>query len=155
MKKKHLKVLQEIHESIPKDLLENLINKEPIGSTIKEIMQRGMLEPDDVVSLEEKARFQAMIDSGYLDRDMEVADASIEQKISDILDAGIKLAVDEGRLPKRAPKLALTNNKGKQYARRQAKRLKTLLNPESGEGQGAEEDAGEHIRADSARGTDE
>lgn len=130
MKKKHLKVLQDIQSQIPEDLLRSLIKKEKQFSAIKETVERGLLEPDDVVSPEKKKTFRAMLDSGYLDREVDVIDTSVEEVIDDLMEAMIAKAVKEGRLPDRTPALNLINNKGKVYAKKQAERLRALFSGE-------------------------
>lgn len=132
MKKKHLAVLRDIQAKIPKELLLGLVKKEKQFSTLKEVVEKALLEPDDVVTPEQKERYRNVLDSGYLEREIDVIDKTVEQQIDDLMTYEIKKAVDEGRLPKKAPALKLKNNKGKQYARRQAARLKSLINAERG-----------------------
>lgn len=155
MKKKYLRVLHEIQESIPKELLERLMKKEIIGSTVKEVIERALKEPDDVVSQDEKQRFQAMIDSGYLDTEIEVIDTDVDKQIDALVGAAIAKAVADGRLPAEAPKLKLLNNKGKKYVRRQAARLEKLFSPEGdSEGSNGGDDS-QHAETDSARADNE
>lgn len=125
MKKKHLRVLREISENIPRELLDTLIRKEDAFPTLREVLERGLEDPD--VSPEDKTRFRAIMGSGVLDRTVEVLDESTESLIDAYFTAEIERAIQEGRLPKKAPMLKLKNNKGKQYARRQARRLESLF----------------------------
>lgn len=128
MKKKYLNELRRITESIPKDLLMNLTKMEKQSPTMKKLLEIALTKPDSEVSPKQKRRFKAILDSGYLDREVEVINKPVEQQIDDYMTAEIALAVEEGRLPKQAPMLKLKNNKGKQYARRQQARLKALFN---------------------------
>lgn len=146
MKAKHARELRRISESIPAELLTSLMKKETIAPTIHEILRRGLLESDEVVTPEQKNRFRLILESGIADREIEVIDGDVEKLIDAYVTAEVDLAVKLGRLPKKAPQMKLTNNKGKQYARRQAARLKTLQDPSSdtqiSEGSNTEEDAG-------------
>lgn len=134
MKKKHLAELERINKSIPTALTSQLIRKEQQFLTIKEIATRA--QTDDNVSQEDKDKFKAMLDSGYLDREIEVVDASIEQQISDYLDKEIEKAVKLKRLPaKRSKPLtakALRNERRKQ---------KEVLQASSGSGEGEDHQA--------------
>jgi hypothetical protein len=130
MKKQHLQVIREIQESIPTDLIKNLTVKEKQFSTLKEVCERGLKEPDDKVTPREKRRLQAMLDSGYLEKEVDVINKPVEKQIDEYMTRELARAVKEGRLPKKAPQLKLKSkiNKGKQYARRQHARLAALFN---------------------------
>ncbi len=127
MKKKHLKILKDIQDRIPRELLLSITMKEKQFGTLKQIAERALTEPDDVVSKEKKQQLKDMIDSGYLDREVDVIDKDIEKQIDKFIENEIAKEVKAGTLPSKAPKLRLKNNKGKQYARRQAARLKALF----------------------------
>lgn len=141
MKKKHLKVIQDIQASIPTDLLKNLTIKEKQFSTLKEVVERGLKEPDDVVTPREKRRLQAMLDSGYLEREVDVINRPVEMQIEDFITKEIDRAVRDGRLPPKMDSLKLKSkvNKGKQYARRQQARLASLFGKPSNEVSGPKE----------------
>lgn len=130
MKKKHLKVIRDIQDTIPTELLKDLTIKEKQFSTLKEVCERGLKEPDDVVSPREKRRLKAMLDSGYLEKEVDVINKPVEKQIEEYLEKEIKKAVDQGRLPKKAPEMKLKSqiNKGKQYVRKQRERLTALFN---------------------------
>lgn len=144
MKKKHIKVIREIQEGIPMDLIRNLTVKEKQFSTLKEICERGLKEPDDVVSPRQKRRFQAMLDSGYLEKEVEVINRPVEQQVDEYMTKEIEKAVKDGRLPARAPEMQLKSqvNKGKQYARRNQQRLASLFNKPA-EAVAADEEGGQ------------
>jgi hypothetical protein len=129
MKKKHIKVLKEISESIPQELLLNITKKEKQYSTLKQVAEHALTKPDSEVSPKEKRKLQSLLDSGYLEREVEVINTPVEQQISDYVEKEIDRAVKEGRLPKKAPQLKLNSkvNKGKQYAKRKAAQLKALF----------------------------
>lgn len=113
MKKKHLRVLDDITKSIPKELIEKLTKTVPMFETLKEIATRALT--DDSVAESDKDRFRTMLASGYLDKTEEVIDEEIEKQINDYVEAEIEKAIKLKRLPKKPSKL---NHKGKQNVRR-------------------------------------
>lgn len=147
-KQKYLRELRRISENIPVELLSKLMKKELLAPTVKKVFEKAL--EDDTITQEQRDRFRTLLASGTLDREVEVVDMSVEKLIDAYYEAEIALAVKLGRLPKQAPKLMLKNNKGKQYARRQAARLKQLFNPEAGDDEGEEVDVREGDAADSA-----
>lgn len=132
MKKKHFAELQRISASIPQELLNALIKPEKQFATVAKVLQQGLLEPDEKVPPKEKQRFQEILDSGYLDKIVDVVDPTVEDAIDKWMGFEIEKAVKDGRLPKRADAddLTLIHNKGKQYARRNAARLRKLFTGE-------------------------
>ncbi len=97
MKKKHLQEIERINKSIPQHLLDALIEKKPAFPTIKEIATRAIDDPN--VSEEDKRKFRTMLASGYLDKTIEIANASIEQQIDAYLEEEFAKARKLGRLP--------------------------------------------------------
>lgn len=147
--------LKRISEGIPKELLENLMTKEVIGGTVTDLLKKAIALPDGEMDMtpEKRERFQLMLDSGVLDREVEVLNKDTEKLIDAYYDAEIALAVKLGRLPKDAPMPALIRKKGKKYARKQHARLKELYNPEAhqedpggnfGEDSGGDRPLGDH-----------
>jgi tRNA A37 N6-isopentenylltransferase MiaA len=124
MNKKHLRVIKMIQDGIPKDLLMNLTKKEIQAPTIKKVFELALTKPDDEVSPRQKRNIQAMLDSGRLDREVEVLDYAVEKEIDAYITAEIDKAVKLGRLPAQAPQLKRLKNKGIQYAKRQERRLR-------------------------------
>lgn len=124
MKKKHLRVIQMIQEGIPHELLMNLTKKEIQAPTIKKVFQLALTKPDEEVTPRQKRNIRAMLDSGRLDREVEVLDHEVEKEIDAYFQAEIAKAVQLGRLPKEAPQLNRLKNKGVQYAKRQERRLR-------------------------------
>ena len=105
MKKAHLRELRRISESIPKELLAKLTRREPAMPTIKEVATRAQTDP--LVSAKEKKRLRAILDSGILDKEVEIIDHDIERQISEHVEREIEKAKKLGRLPKVPPKLLL------------------------------------------------
>lgn len=126
MKSRHLRVLKDIQDSIPKELIDNLTHKEKQFPTLRTVLEASLKEPDSVVSPEKKRRYRAILDSGVIDKEAEVIDQSVEKQIDAYMSAEIDKAVKLGRLPRKAETIQLLNNKGKQYERRQRARLKAL-----------------------------
>lgn len=102
----------------------NLTKKEIQAPTIKKIFEIALTKPDDEVTPRQKRNIQAMLDSGRLDREVEVLDYAVEKEIDAYISAEIDKAVKLGRLPKVAPQLERLKNKGIQYAKRQERRLR-------------------------------
>jgi len=127
MKKKHLRVIEMIQEGIPKELLMNLTKKEIQAPTIKKVFELALTKPDDEVSPRQKRNIQAMLDSGRLDREVEVLDYEVEKEIEAYIATEIDKAVKLGRLPAQAPQLKTLKKKGIQYAKRQERRLRGLF----------------------------
>lgn len=129
MRKKHLRVIKQIQDGIPKELLMNLTKTELQSPTIKKMFEKALVDPS--TTERQKRNIQAMLDSGKLDREVEVLDHEVEKLIDEYLKEEIDKAVKLGRLPKEAPMLDTLKNKGKQYARRQEKRLRTIFTGEA------------------------
>jgi len=125
MKTKHLRIIREIQERIPKDLLNNLTKKELANPAAKKVIETALADPE--LPQKKRRRYQALMDAGYLDQMVEVIDPEVEKKIDEFMTKEIDLAVKLGRLPKEAPQLETLTKKGKQYARRQHARLKALF----------------------------
>jgi len=113
-----------IQEGIPRELLMNLTKKEIQAPTIKKVYELALTKPDDEVTPRQKRNIQAMLDSGRLDREVEVLDEEVEKEIDAYMEAEIAKAVKLGRLPKEAPMLNSLKKKGNQYAKRQERRLR-------------------------------
>jgi hypothetical protein len=133
MKKKHLKILQEINKSIPQDLLNRLMKKELATPAIAEVVDRALGDED--TPADKKERLQAIKDGGFLSIEVEVIDENIERQIDEFITQKVKDAVDKGLLPKEPEKLKV---KSKQYVRRSKKGV----NREGTEGERTEQDNG-------------
>lgn len=134
MKKRHLRVLKRIQDSIPAELLRSLTKKENAAAVTKEIVTRALAGDGGVVlSPADRQKFNDLLKGGYLDREVEVIDYDVERQIDEIFQREIDKAVRLGLLPKKAPTITLTKNKGKQYARKQNARLKAVVDAASPE----------------------
>jgi hypothetical protein len=141
MKKKHLQVLREIQDSIPQELILNITKKEKQFHTLKQVVEHALTLPDDQIPAKEKRKFRSLLDSGYLEKEVEVTDTTVEQQISEYLDKEIQKAQKQGKLPKKAPIIRHKSliNKGKQYARRKNARLKSLFSAGNGKADSGDE----------------
>lgn len=141
MRKKHLRILKQIQDGIPEELLRTLTKTELQAPTIKKVFEMALIDPK--TTDRQRRNIQAMLDSGKLDREVEVLDHEVEKQIDGYFAEEIAKAVKLGRLPKEAPKLEALKNKGNQYARRQEKRLRTLFTGETSDVVGdSQEDQG-------------
>ena len=98
MKKKHKRILDQISASIPKELTDNLIIQEAQCPYSLQIMERALEDPE--VSKEDKERFMSIIDSGMLQKVVDVVDPKVEKKIDEYMEKEIEKAIKLGRLPK-------------------------------------------------------
>lgn len=96
---KHLAVLRRIQASIPKEWLDSLIKKGPMAPVVKEVYERGIADPDVSEALKEKMRL--VLNSGILDKEVEISDSEIEAKIDSYVEEEMKKAVLRGELPKK------------------------------------------------------
>lgn len=129
----------------------NLTKTEMISPTVKAVFELALTKPDSEVSPRQKRALRAMLDSGKLDREVEVIDKAVEQAIDDFYTEEIAKAVKLGRLPKEAPKLETLKNKGNQYARRQEKRLRAEFGVEADDVADEEKDDQNHKSQHPAR----
>lgn len=97
MKKAHLREIEHISKSIPKELLNRLMKKEKVFPVSKEIMERALTDPN--VSARDKRRFAIVLKSGHLDMEIEVMDPEVEKEINDYLDKEFEKSRALGKLP--------------------------------------------------------
>lgn len=147
LQKQITRELRRITESIPADLLKNLMKKEKIAPTLKDLLKKGLKE--DITDVQ-RERFELILASGILDREVEVINPDSEAAIDAYLAAEIALAVKAGRLPAEAPQWSKLKAKGKKYARKQEARLRELFSPEADQGGSEEGTDPERADADSA-----
>lgn len=140
MKKKHIRVIQMIQEGIPQDLLMRLTKTENQSPTMKKIFEIALTKPDDEVTPRQKRNIKAMLESGRLDKEVEVLDTEVEKQIDAYIAEEIEKAVKLGRLPATAPMMKNFKNKGIQYAKRQERRLRREFMVEGGDVDVTEED---------------
>lgn len=99
MKKAHLKILQEINKSIPKEWVENLIIKVDGYKDTKIFLQKAIDDPG--LDPEKKETCKNMLLSGYLDNNWtEIEDPEINKKISQYILDEVNKKVESGELPK-------------------------------------------------------
>jgi hypothetical protein len=147
--------LKRISRNVPEELLKNLLKKEKVAPTITEVIKKAMTDPTIEITAEQRQRYQNMIDSGVLDREIEVTDPDVEKAISDWYDAEIALLVKQGRLPKEAPMPSFIKRKGIKYAKKRRESLKELFSPVEGNEEGTSGDNREHAGASSTQPTDD
>lgn len=126
MKKKHLKEIERINKLIPKELLDQVTMKVPASPISKIIIQNALRDAQSYeVEVEksiwnpfnwfakkeykmiwkvdgieiDKAKYQAILDSGELDRTIEVVNPETEKKISEFLDIEFEKSRKLGYLP--------------------------------------------------------
>lgn len=142
MKKKHIKEIERINKLIPKELLDNLTMKVPASPISKEIIVKALNDAELTYILTwtkfkfwnpftwvqkpirkwewqvngitiDKKKYQAILDSGELDRMVEVVNPETEKKISEFLDVEFDKSRKLGYLPP-VQKMPTLKHKSKQ-----------------------------------------
>lgn len=108
MKKRHLRVLENINKSIPASLVQGLLKTELIFPTLKQLAEAAVKSKK--TPADEVEKYQAMLDSGYFDKTHQIVDTSVEKQIEDYIESQIKQAVADGLLP---PKVNVPTLKSK------------------------------------------
>lgn len=116
------------------------MKKEKLTPDIKALVEKATGLPEDQVTPEQRERFQILLDSGLLDREVDVLNFDTEAAISAYYEAEIALAVKAGRLPANAPMPEFIKKKGLKYARRQKRRLEEVYRSASDSTQDASSD---------------
>lgn len=114
MRKAHIKVMQEIYTSVPKEYIDNLMIKVDRFENTKNIMRQALEDPE--VSDDQKNRYKNLLLSGHLDVVDEVENPEINAKIQEYIEGRIIEEVEAGRLPKTTFKKLM--KKGRKYDKR-------------------------------------
>ncbi len=93
----HAKVLKRIQDSIPVSWMENLVERVPAAPGMKEACEKAVKDKKQPEEVRRKA--QLLLDSGYLDKTLEVVNKYFERLINNFIDKEIGLAVKRGELP--------------------------------------------------------
>jgi hypothetical protein len=109
MKKKHLKVIQRIQNSIPQDLKDHLMKTEPYAPTTLLLIDKILADGKGSPELREK--LQAVKDSGELNRTVEVVNRKVEKEIDSFIESELKKAIKRGELPEKMEKLKSKSRK--------------------------------------------
>lgn len=128
MKKKHLREIERINKSIPKELLDKLMVKKPMYSATRKIIENALRDAkEEIIQIPikfkwwsiktwgnktqsrtvwmiddkviDKKRYQNLLDSGELDKTEEVVNPKIEKQINEYLDKEFAKARKLRRLP--------------------------------------------------------
>lgn len=92
------KVLNDIQKSIPKEWTDNTIKVEKVAPVTKEILERALEDPD--VSEKDKEEYRLVLNSGYLDMEIEKEQEDIKELIDAFVEKEILKAVAAKKLPK-------------------------------------------------------
>lgn len=98
MNPKHREVLINIQKSVPVEWTMAVTKRVPIAPVAKEIMERAVKDPD--VSDEDKKQYQAVLDSGFFDKEIDEEQTDVAQLIDAYVEKEILKAVAIGKLPK-------------------------------------------------------
>lgn len=99
LKPEYSKVLKRIQDSIPTEWLAKLVRREPVAPTM--ITAFKMVLQDPKASEDSKKKAQILLDSGYLDKEVDVVDKKWEEHINKFIDSEIEAAMKRGELPKK------------------------------------------------------
>lgn len=97
-------VLRDIQQSIPKEWLDKVTKREDIAPATKEILERAILDPDVDEQFKKEARL--ILDSGYLNKQVDVE----QQDISELIDSYVELEIIKAVILKRLPPLKKKKN---------------------------------------------
>lgn len=97
MKKKEIKELDRIGESIPKELLNRLIVQRYAAPAIRKVVKAAL--KDDGVSEEKKEQLRNLQSAGYFDKKEDVVNKSAQKEIDAYINEEIAKSVMAGRLP--------------------------------------------------------
>ena len=92
------KVLKRIQDSIPPEWLKNLVKTVPQSPTIKKAYEMAVKDPN--VSEELKRKAQVILDTGMLDKEVEVVQKKYETLINNFIEKELEAAVKRGEIPK-------------------------------------------------------
>lgn len=91
-------VLNDIQKSIPKEWTDNTIKVEKVAPVTKEIIERALEDPD--VPEKDKEEYRLVLNSGYLDMEIEKEQEDIKELIDAFVEKEILKAVAAKKLPK-------------------------------------------------------
>ena len=97
MNESQRKILRDINDSVPKQWWDNVIKKVWANPTIREMVDRGLLDPD--VSPETKEKLEIVKKSPVYAETIDVVDEKIEKKIDEHLTRKVRQAIKNGSLP--------------------------------------------------------
>lgn len=104
-----MKVLERIQNSIPKELLDNILKKEVVAPKYAQLVRdiaSGKDNKDinnELITDRQREQAQAIIDSGQikeLEKEIDVEDKEVTSKIDKYVDEEIFKAIERGELPK-------------------------------------------------------
>lgn len=95
----HKQVLLNIQQSIPKEWLDKVTKREDIAPTVKEVMEKALVDPD--VSDETKAECKMVLDSALMKQQVDTE----QQDITELVDAYTEKEILKAVLLKRLPPL--------------------------------------------------
>lgn len=94
----HKQILLNIQKSVPTEWLSKVTKREHIAPTVKEVMEKALLDPD--VSDETKAECRMVLDSALMSQEVDNEQLDISELIDSYVEVEILKAVILGRLPK-------------------------------------------------------
>lgn len=111
MTESQIKVLKRINEGIPKAFLDRLIMKRYTYPTIREMVDRGLEDPEVADKVKDKLRI--LKNSQEYSATEDVVDEEMEKKIDAYLSREVKKAIKSGALPPLTPEQASFRNRAK------------------------------------------
>lgn len=97
IKEEHKLFLKQIQDSIPKEWVEKVTKREDIAPATKEILERAILDPEVDEQFKKEARL--ILDSGYLNKQVDVEQQDVAELIEAYTEVEILKAVALKRLP--------------------------------------------------------
>jgi uncharacterized membrane-anchored protein YjiN (DUF445 family) len=98
MKKKDIKELKRIHDSIPESMRKRLMKKEKVTPTISKVIKMALKDP--TMPPERRKEIQDLQDTGKFDQVEEVVNKKVEKEIDAYVLEEMRKSVLAGRLTK-------------------------------------------------------
>ena len=123
MKKKDIKVLDEINKKAAALFGDRLYKMQPKGDVMLEVAHKALTVDKDKFSKEDLDKLQTIVDSGVLEGEEKVVDMDVAKEMDEWMGKEITQAIEEGRLshPDKDPFIKKLKQKQRKDERRNKK----------------------------------
>lgn len=98
MKKKHLKELERIQDSVPDSIKGRLLRKKKVTPTVRKVVDLALNDPE--ISDKKKEQLRNLNDTGLFDKSEEVVNKTAQKELDEYMNTQIARSIAAGRLPK-------------------------------------------------------
>ena len=102
LKPEHMKELERIQKSIPKNLTDNVMKETQPGKEVLETLKKALNDPE--LTAEQRRKTELIIESGYLEKTVMSEDPAVIAEIDTYIEKEIEKSVRLGRLPDKKKK---------------------------------------------------